>query len=93
MVEKVMLRKIDTGKLTDHAFIDQQHALEWLKKDTSNEERFTVCLVSTEELATGVCFGHFTERRHEVESEMTVGQFIAESMKAKDEKKHAKKEA
>lgn len=87
-----MLRRIDTGQLTPHNFLNAEHALEWLKKDTTNEERFTVCLGTIENIATGVCLGHFKETRHEIEAEMTVSQFISEALTAKD-KKHDKKNA
>ena len=86
---KVMLRRTESGELTDHHFLDQKHALEWLKKDTTNEERFTVCLVEQQNLAP---FFMRPDVHSEVVSEMTVGQFIAEAMTAKD-KKNVKEKA
>ncbi len=87
---KIMLRRTDNGKLTEHHFIDRQHACDWLKKDTTNEERFTVCLVEQAEHAQEFMEGQFHSTHSEVMEEMTVSQFIGESLVMKD-KKHDKK--
>lgn len=84
---KIMLRRTDNGKLTEHHFIDRGHACDWLKKDTTNEERFTVCLVEQTEHAHDFMEGQFHATHSEVKEEMTVQQFISETLTMKDSKR------
>lgn len=84
---KIMLRRTDNGKLCEHSFIDSTHALEWLKVDTTNEQRFTVCLVEQRQHGPSFSQGYFEEAHNEVIEEMTVSQFIREALVRNDEKK------
>lgn len=82
-----MLRRIDNGKLSDHAFIDEGHALDWLKADTTNEQRFTVCIVDQTMHGPDFSEGYFTKEFNHVSEEMTVSQFIKEALVHHDQKK------
>ena len=87
---KIMLRRTDNGKLTDHAFLDESHAVDWLKKDTTNKGRFTVCLVETTTHGPNFSCGYFESPFHDIKEEMTVSQFIKEALVCHDEKKTAR---
>lgn len=84
---KIMLRRTDNGKLSEHAFIDEGHALDWLKVDTANEQRFTVCLVEQRQHGPSFSQGYFEQDHNEVIEEMTVSQFIKEALVSHDKKK------
>lgn len=84
---KIMLRRTDNGKLSDHAFIDEGHALDWLKSDTNNEQRFTVCIVEQIFLGPSFSSGYFETTNNAIKEEMTVSQFIKEALVRHDEEK------
>lgn len=84
---KIMLRRTDSGELTDHTFIDNKHACDWLKEDTGNESRYTVCIV--EQVTHGPAFGggYFHSMSNKVLQEMTVSEFIKKALIKNDEEK------
>lgn len=84
---KIMLRRTDTGQLTGHSFLDEAHAVTWLKKDTTNEERFTVCLVEQTTHGPNFSSGYFETPHYDIKEEITVAQFIKESLVRHDQEK------
>lgn len=77
---RIMLRCTASGKLESHHFLNAEHAKDWLKTDTKNNERYTVCFVTHATAGPEGMDGHFQQIIPTVSREIMVNDFIDEVM-------------